>query len=302
MKAKYIILLSLIILTRLSFSQSNGIIIDKTTKKPVPYVNIWIENENYGTTSNFNGIFELDKSKSIGKTLVFSSVSYKTKKIRYEAVIDTIMLEPDIINIPEVIISTKKKLETASLGFLKRKIPAYYNSCNAKPLIIAKKILFNHNYENTPFLKSIEFLTQSNIKNAKFKIRLHSIDENGFIGNRIYSKNIIGIARKGTHKTKIDISDLDIIVPKEGFFILIEWLIIDDNKHTFSYVDHDSRKKYYDGISYEPSFATYVGQTNEISWIYRSGYWDKNSEHINSKSKPVPNQYDIIQTKITLSN
>jgi hypothetical protein len=34
------------------YSQMKGIVIDAETKEKIPYVNIWLENENIGTTSN----------------------------------------------------------------------------------------------------------------------------------------------------------------------------------------------------------------------------------------------------------
>jgi CarboxypepD_reg-like domain len=38
-------------------AQIKGVVEDSLTGKPIPYVNIWVENENIGTTSEENGTF-----------------------------------------------------------------------------------------------------------------------------------------------------------------------------------------------------------------------------------------------------
>ena len=58
---KYIIFIYLI-----SFSlsaQIRGVVKDSISGEPIPYVNIWVENETIGTTSEADGTFFLEASK-----------------------------------------------------------------------------------------------------------------------------------------------------------------------------------------------------------------------------------------------
>ena len=62
-----------------SFSQR--IIIDKTTKKGIPHVNILVKNTFKGFYSNNKGQFVLKNFIKTGDTLLFSSLGYETKEI-----------------------------------------------------------------------------------------------------------------------------------------------------------------------------------------------------------------------------
>ena len=51
-------LLSLLIFINCSISaQIKGVVKDSLSRKPIPYVNIWVENESVGSTSEENGAF-----------------------------------------------------------------------------------------------------------------------------------------------------------------------------------------------------------------------------------------------------
>ena len=66
------------------FSQTSGLIVDKSTEKGVPFANIWIEDENIGTTSDNVGKFSLNE-KVIGKFLIISAVGYERQKVQIES-------------------------------------------------------------------------------------------------------------------------------------------------------------------------------------------------------------------------
>ena len=51
------------------FAQTKGVVVDESGK-PIPYVNIWVENENIGTISEENVVFSI--TASANKNLIFS--------------------------------------------------------------------------------------------------------------------------------------------------------------------------------------------------------------------------------------
>ena len=77
---KKLLAITLLLISNLCFSQLKSVIINSETKEKIPYVNIWVENENIGTTSNEKGgfILEIDSTKII----LFSAIGFETKKIR----------------------------------------------------------------------------------------------------------------------------------------------------------------------------------------------------------------------------
>ncbi len=100
-----------LLITTITQSQITGTVKD-TSGQPLPYVNIFIENTYNGTTSNEDGYFELNISKTGNYTVVFQFLGYKTllKKLeinQFPHVIDVVLKEENI-NLNEVVIDAKE--------------------------------------------------------------------------------------------------------------------------------------------------------------------------------------------------
>mgnify|MGYP003640656744 CR=1 FL=1 len=295
---KNVLLITILLISNFCFGQLKSVIIDSKTKEKIPYVNIWVENENIGTTSNEKGEFELKINNT--KIILFSAIGFETRKISSDSIKNNIELKPLITELDEIIISSKKLNQELIIGkFKKYKINNYFG-CGIKPWISARFFEHKDKYEETSFLKRIRILTKSDVKNSKFNIRLYGVNENGEPENYIYNKNIIGIAKKGKKTTEIDISELNIEFPETGFFIAIEWLIIEENKYEYKYTMEGSRKKL-EGISYEPAIGTIPAETDENSWIFNQGKWRKVWKN-NGGIKKYNGKYSLMAIELTLSN
>jgi len=274
------------------------VIIDSETKEKIPFVNIWVENENIGTTSNEKGEFELEISST--KIILFSAIGFETKKISSDSIKNILELKPMTTELDEVIINSKKLTQELIVGKFKKSKINYYFGCGIKPWITARFFKYKEKYDKTPFLKKIRLLTRSDVKNSKFNIRLYSVNENGEPDNYIYDQNIIGIAKKGKKTTEIDVSKLNIKFPENGFFIAIEWLIIEENKYEYKYTMEGSRKKL-EGISYEPAIGTVPAETAENSWIFNQGKWKKVWKNVGTIKK-YKEKYSLMAIELTLTN
>lgn len=295
---KKLLAITFLIISNLCFSQLKSVIINSETKEKIPYVNIWVENENIGTTSNEKGEFELEIENR--KIILFSAIGYKTKKISSNSINSILELEPLTTQLDEVIISSKKLTQELIIGkFKKSKINHYFGS-GIKPWITARFFKYDNQYKQTPFLKKIRLLTKSDVRDSKFNIRLYRVNENGEPENYIYDQNIIAIARKGKKTTQIDISELNIEFPENGFFIAIEWLIIENNKYEYKYAMEGSRKKH-EGISYEPAMGTIPAETDENSWIFNQGKWRKVWKN-EGTTKKYEEKYSLMAIELTLTN
>ncbi|WP_052201452.1 carboxypeptidase-like regulatory domain-containing protein [Flavobacterium psychrophilum] len=70
-----------LLLFLVSFSitaQIKGVVKDSISGKPIPYVNIWVQNENIGTTSEENGEFTISSTDK-NKNLIFSALGFEKK-------------------------------------------------------------------------------------------------------------------------------------------------------------------------------------------------------------------------------
>lgn len=107
-QVRFLTILSLLLLTYFQIlSQTKGIIIDKTTHKPISFVNIYTVTNGkvFGTTSNENGKFEVGFPYH---SLVFSHINYLKAEIEKNNLLDFVFLTPKEILLGEVVINNKK--------------------------------------------------------------------------------------------------------------------------------------------------------------------------------------------------
>ncbi|TYC07439.1 carboxypeptidase-like regulatory domain-containing protein [Bizionia gelidisalsuginis] len=295
---KNVLLITILLISNICFSQLKSVIIDSKTKEKIPYVNIWVENENIGTTSNEKGEFELEVNKT--KIILFSAIGFETKRISSDSIKNILELKPVITELDEIVIKSKNSTNKLIIGKFKKSKIDFYFSCGTKPWITARYFKYKEEYEKTIFINKIKVLTKSKVKDSKFNIRLYNINNEGEPEGYIYDENIIATAKKGKKNTEIDITELNIEFPKKGFFIAIEWLIIEDNKYEYKYTITGSKKKH-DGISYEPYIGTIPAESDENSWIFTKGKWRKIWKN-KSPSKKYKEKYNLMAIELTLSN
>jgi hypothetical protein len=246
----------------LAHAQTTAVVKDKITNEPIPYVNIWIEGINSGATANKTGEFTLFAGQD--KTLVFSAIGYETLKILVKDMQQTVLLAPAAIQLQEVVVNNtmQNTLEFNINKFKKADILSRYG-CSSIPWMVARYYPYKEVYEATPYLKSFEFYTTCTLKNAVFNVRLYLPDENGQPGEYFYDENILCTVKKGKTITKLDISKLNIRLPKEGFFVAVEWLLIPEN--------FDENMAAAD--IYQPAFGTIATIESVISCTYVFGQW-----------------------------
>jgi len=94
-----------------SFAQIKGTVTDDKNK-PLPFVNIFLENTYKGTTSNEDGNYELNISEEKKYTIVFQFLGYKTVKKQVDIqsfpfTLDAVLLEEEV-SLDEVVINSEE--------------------------------------------------------------------------------------------------------------------------------------------------------------------------------------------------
>ena len=108
MKLKFFLLFVLFLVNALSVSAQEKVIKGKVTDKnglPLPAVSIIEENTKNGTTSDFDGVFEIKLTKE-NSTLIFYYLGYKTKSVKVTSDKMNVQLEEDATSLDEIVIST----------------------------------------------------------------------------------------------------------------------------------------------------------------------------------------------------
>jgi hypothetical protein len=281
-------------------AQIKGVVKDSLSGEPIPYVNIWVENETIGTTSEENGSFSLDIKEE--KVLVFSALGYESKKSSSKN--EIILLKPKVFELKEVVISRAIKNKTIKLnGFKKEKISVYYGT-GTQPTIIAKKIEPSEQINKHPFLKEINFLSRSHIEKAKIILRFYEVDPEGKPGIDFLDTNIVLEIKKGKKNNRVNLEKYKIRIPEDGLFIAFEWMIIEENKYTYTYTLEEEKNKisYKDGISYQPVIGT-IPAENQSSWHYAKGKWYKRGKFSNvDKLTAYQNKFGELAIELILTN
>ncbi|MAB49538.1 MAG: hypothetical protein CMC05_13005 [Flavobacteriaceae bacterium] len=290
----------------LVFSQQHvakGVVLDKVTNEPIPYVNISILESRVGTSSDDDGSFSLEiKKEDINKVVRLSSLGYESSKITVSLFLksEKIFLKPRTEVLEEVIITNKFEEKTNVINKIEDSDLCYgYGSLAESPWIMALYFPYNKDYKETEFLKSVKFHF-GNFKNkkAKFRLRLFTIGKDSLPDKDILKENVIVELKKKQKEAVVDISDYDILFPREGFYVAFEWLYIPYNAEEVTFYFTDKKKKKEKRIKYQPTFsATCEDEGKYMVASYISGEWRfYAAKAYKSEKKAVP------AISLTLSN
>jgi hypothetical protein len=239
-----------ILLFLITFSisaQIKGVVVDENNK-PIPFVNIWVENENIGTTSEEDGTFSLNVNKE--KSIVFSAIGYEKKIIKADNV-NCVSLLAKFFELNEVVIEKRKGTKETCIGeFSGIDLNAGVANVGQENVHVwAKLIRFNEKIKEHPFIKSIEFVTESKINNVLLRIRIININKDEIpIGDAVYEDILVSI-NKGQKNNIVDLTKYNIKIPKEGIFIGFEYLKLEQNK----LVENEKITRY------EPAIKAFLG-------------------------------------------
>ena len=276
MKFKIVLLF---LITNISFAQIKGVVKDSITGKPIPYVSVWVQNENIGTTSEENGEFKINSSEK-SKKLIFSSLGFE-KKIVKASECEFVRLKPSSFQLDEVDVTKHFESKIIEIGKTKNET---YQAFDNGPKIDTKFFPYKASYKKTRFIKKVSLFADNTIENASIKLHFYNVDENGFPGDEILKKDFIVTLKKGVLKTTFDLSEFNLRMPKRGIFVGFEKLIIEKNKiekTTTNFNNNTTRVQ----ISYAPS-VLYNFVEREILYNFSGGKWNKQTK-LDTKGLPV---------------
>ena len=277
--------LALVLVTFSLSAQIKGIVKDSLTGKPIPYVNIWVQNENIGSTSEENGTFFINTTEK-GKKLIFSTLGYEKKIINAsEASEVNLKLAAYLLN--EVVISKSIGTKTVEIGKNKNEM---YQAFDNGPKIDTKFFLYLPSYKKTKYLKQVSIYTDSRIENAIIKIHFYNVDSNGFPAEELMEKDFVVTVKKGTRINRFDLTAFNLKFPKRGLFVGFEKLMIENNKTEKTITDSNTnitqiQKTYF-------PFVLYNYVEREFLYTFSGGKWNRqtNQNENDSTGKMMINE------------
>ena len=277
--------LALLFITCTVSAQIKGVVKDSLTGKPISFVNIWVENENIGSTSEENGTFFINTTTN-GKKLIFSTLGYEKKIIKASQVAE-VYLKPTSYSLDEVVISKSIGTKSVEIGKTKNEI---YQAFDNGPKIDTKFFPYLASYKKTRYLKQVSIYTDSRIEDAIIKIHFYTVDSNGFPTEELLDKDLVVTVKKGTRINRFDLTKLNLKFPKNGLFVGFEKLLIEKNKTEKNITDLNTnitqiQKTYYPFILYN-----YVER--EFLYTFLGGKWNRqaNQDENGSSKKMMINE------------
>lgn len=258
-------------------AQIKGVVKDSLTGKPVPYVNIWVENENIGSTSEENGTFFINTTAK-GKRLIFSTLGYE-KKIIKASDASEVNLKLITYSLNEVVISKSIGTKSIEIGKTNNEI---YQAFDNGPKIDTKFFPYFPSYKKTKYLKKVTIYTDSRIENAIIKIHFYGADSNGCPGEEMLDKDFVVTVKKGTRINRFDLTEFNLKFPKTGLFIGFEKLLIEKNKTEKTITDSNTnitqtQKTYF-------PFVLYNFVESEFLYTFSGGKWNRQTHQDDSDS------------------
>jgi hypothetical protein len=252
MKENRLVLFFLVV-GQFALSQIKGVVKDSLSGEPIPYVNIWVENETIGTISEIDGSFVLATSSD--KNIVFSILGYNKKTLKANQTA-TVLLNPTVFDLKEMVILNKKETKQVEIGTIKN---STFQAFDNGPKVEAKFFPYEKSYSKTRFIKEVTIFTDSRIDKATIKLHFYKVNENGAPGEELLTKDYIVSLQKGVIKHKFNLSNLDLEFPKNGLFVAYEKLLIEQNKQ---------------GTKYQP-YVLYNYVARDFFYTYAYGKWQK---------------------------
>lgn len=249
----------LLIISITSFGQSTikGKITD-SRGEVLPLTNIVSLKSKNGTITNERGEFELH-NLSNDDTLKITNIAFIPKLVAIHSFRsgDEIVLNDSIKQLVEVVVrnfnSFKKVL---NLGYLSSSNRGEFKLIPGNQLAI-----FISNPNNREgWIKNVSFKIKDFGK-CKNSLRIRLLNRNSITTNPTFDilhENIILLSNNLKKKNTVDISEYKVILPKDGIFVIIEWLF-PDNKC--------------DKNSYPSIAANLETETNEVWLNFRDKKW-----------------------------
>lgn len=248
-----------------------GSIVNKRTKEKVPFVTVGLGIENIGANANENGQFAISSIKNnAADTLYLSCIGYERLKIPVAQLsAEVIEMEEKETPLKEVIVAAKKwdyitLNENDGFGNVSQ-------TTNGSTSQIAKYFHINH---SPAYLKEVK-IGKANypLENHKtiFRLSIYDMDTFSKAPSTSLCEELIEVKTKKKN-TIIDLEKYKIRIPKNDFFVAVEWLKIPYNEKR-GIVEQNGTKK--ERLTYSPyiKIAHHSGKFEPTIWGKAHEVW-----------------------------
>jgi hypothetical protein len=286
-------LLFLLLITPICvFSQISGTVVN-SENKPLPLTNIWVLDGSDGATTDSLGMFYISSALATD-TLVFNASGHKI--LREEASKTTnVILESYEIPQPELIRLPEKYLHH-TIG------NAHYENMYFAPGNVP--YMYGKYFENSTEIKDVQYIdrvivyTKSAVAAATIKIRFLRMNEYGCPSDDLLIEPIVTTINRGNKKNVIKVLHHNVILPKNGIFVAVEWLMTQNNQ--FRPANFVKGDQLFEDFRYQPDVMNNKVEKTS-SFRYMHGEWFPN-DRFQPRNPNVPREIVDPAIGLILSN
>ena len=257
---KYILILLLALPSILLAQTTLKAVVVNSKKEPLQLTNIVQVNSNAGTITNEDGQFILSIASAID-SIKITNIAYYPKLVAISDVqnSDTIVLSENIQQLNDVLLRNFSNYKiTSTLGFYN-----YSNNGSFKLMPESQLAVYIANSQGKEgWIKGVSFKVKKfgKCKNS-MRIRILQMDSMKFMpAMDILDENVIINSDDLKKQNHVDLSAFKIILPKEGVFVVLEWL----------YPNRNCDQNMYTSLS-----ATLAEPANIVWFNFRDNAWSK---------------------------
>ncbi len=211
----------------LIYSQEKlDVFIKDNSGKPITYVSV-IWGKSIGLVTDTAGYLQIpDKSRI--DSLIVSAIGFTNKIIRKDSVLSKskidIFLEQSIIELPEVIVA-KYSVENDYGCTDEKRQTSYIKGAICGNL---QSALLINSYSYPAQCKSISvFIAKQSSNDIPYRLRLYETGKDSLPGKDLLSENLIINSYKTNSWNTYNLDSITGQLPKNGFYVAIEWLCTD---------------------------------------------------------------------------
>ncbi len=263
MKHKFI--LFLILLSNINiFSQKNVVFVDEKSNKPIEFFSIFSKDKKYLDMGDIKGEIKLSKNLLMQHdTIIFYHISYPQLKFATKNIENKIAIAAKNYNIDCINVKYKKvRYKNIKAGCLSKNWGWVIMSPPAQTGIY----IDNHYMNKDVMITGMNVYISNSFfdPTQNFRIHLYHGNYNKEVGYDILAgQNIYAHAKKGGSWVHIDLSSLNISLPKDGVIAAVECLGSKKSDAEF--------QKYYD-VEYKGKDETLFKHISKEEWLQRVRY------------------------------
>ncbi len=228
---KQLNILIILLFCLFNFSSTNAqenldVFIKDDFGKPLPYASV-IWGKSMGLVTDTAGYLKiLDKSKI--DSLIITAIGFGRKVLSKESILDKVKIEISLesinVELPEIIVA-KYSVNKEFGAVVGKKSSSYikFGTC-----INLQSALLIKSYDYPAQCKSISvFIAEQSTYEAPYRLRLYEIGADSLPGKDLTAENIIVYSYKKNAWNAYSFDSNTVQLPKNGFFVAIEWLCTD---------------------------------------------------------------------------